>query len=287
MQGFHLLLSLTATVMGLSGLNQPGPDNTPAKFSPSEKVMTHRLGERTIAVKLIQYGDIVNTCCINVHDNERTAVEAAKTVLQNEGGILIKIENNAQRFISFPFKGQVYTFDPNRIFSRAGILLTLKTKGRINPGAISEVEKFADQLLKLIPDSINCVIALHNNYDGDFSVKTYLPGGKRQKDAKLVYADEWQDIDDIALTTDHSLYDKMASFGYNSILQDNDNVFRDGSLSVYYGELNKRYVNIETQHGKNNLYQEMLAKLLSVLDEERRPAEGLAVIAPASDEADR
>ena len=31
--------------------------------------------------------------------------------------------NNAQRFISFPFKGQVYTFDPNRIFSRAGILL--------------------------------------------------------------------------------------------------------------------------------------------------------------------
>ena len=29
----------------------------------------------------------------------------------------------------------------------------------------------------------------------------------------------------------------MASFGYNSILQDNDNVFRDGSLSVYYGEL--------------------------------------------------
>lgn len=79
----------------------------------------------------------------------------------------------------------------------------------------------------------------------------------------------------------------MASFGYNSILQDNDNVFRDGSLSVYYGELNKRYVNIETQHGKNNLYQEMLAKLLSVLDNERRPAEGLAVIAPASDEADR
>ena len=78
------------------------------------------------------------------------------------------------------------------------------------------------------------------------------------------------DADDIAFTTDEMIYSKMASFGYNSILQDNVKVFRDGSLSVYYGELNRRYINIETQHGKTEQYGEMLKKLLHILDEEKK-----------------
>ncbi|MFM2327779.1 MAG: hypothetical protein RIR31_1981, partial [Bacteroidota bacterium] len=45
-----------------------------------------------------------------------------------------------------------------------------------------------------------------------------------------------------------------------------------GSLSVYYGELNRRYINIETQHGKTTQYKEMLGKLMYFLDEEKKPA---------------
>ncbi len=265
MHSLHLVFFLATTVFGAK---LPGSD--PATFAPADKVISHRLGDRTIQIKITQYGEYVHTCCINLHDDEITAVEAARSVLEKQGGLLIKIENNAKRNISFPFKGQVYTFDPNRIFSRTGIANSLKTKGRINPQAIAEVEKFAVQLLNLIPDSIPCVIALHNNTDGDFSVRTYLPGGKRQTDAKQVYADEWQDIDDIALTTDQTIFDRMASFGFNSILQDNINVNKDGSLSVYYGELNRQYINIETQHGKVVQYREMLKKLLTVLEEERK-----------------
>jgi hypothetical protein len=229
----------------------------------------HKLGDKTISFKVVQYGQAVNTCCINVHDNEATAVQAARAILEQEGGILIKIENNAQRMISFPFKGVTYSFDPNRIFSEVGIKQTLKSKGKINPLAICEVEKFAEHLLQLIPDTVSCIIALHNNTDGDYSVKSYQAGGKRQHDAKQVYADNWQDIDDIAFTTDNVLYNKMSGMGYNSILQDNENVFKDGSLSVYYGEQNKRYINIETQFGKTNQYKEMLGKLLGFLDEEK------------------
>lgn len=273
MYGFNLIISLAVTVFG-----SKNPEKNPITFSPTEKTITHRLGNRNISIKVIQYGESVSTCCINVHDDEITAVEAARSILEKSGGVLIKIENNAKRNISFPFKGSVYTFDPNRIFSRKGIMLTLKTKGKINPLAINEVEKFAAELLKQIPDTISCLIALHNNTNGDFSVRTYLPGGPRQNDASQVYADEWQDIDDIALTTDHDIYTKMASFGYNSILQDNVNVFRDGSLSVYYGEQNRRYINIETQHGKTVQYREMLKKLLTILDDEKKSVAGSPVI---------
>ena len=68
----------------------------------------------------------------------------------------------------------------------------------------------------------------------------------------------------------------MSGYGYNSILQDNIKVNKDGSLSVYYGELNKRYINIETQFGKTKQYAEMLNKLLYILDEEKRPIVAMA-----------
>ena len=268
---FFLSLSVTAT-----GINKPLDDHHGIKpggrFTPAETTLTHKLGDRMISLKVIQYGPASDICCINLHDDEVTAVNAARSILEQRGGTIIKIENNAQRMVRFNFKGRAYCFDPNRIFSLTGINSTLTSNGKINPLAITEVQKFATALLDMIPDSISCVIALHNNSNGSFSVKTYEPGGKRQTDAKQVYADNWQDADDIALTTDETLFTKMSSFGYNSILQDNINVNKDGSLSVYYGELNRRYINIETQHGKTAQYKEMLGKLLYILEEEKRPA---------------
>ena len=272
MSGIALLLSLTATVLGVTAPETANQPLHTATFSASEKTIYHKLGDKTISHKVTKYGEAATTCCINVHDDEATAVQAARILLEQRGGLLIRIENSAQRMVSFPFKGVTYTFDPNRIFSSTGIKFTLKANGKINPLAVAEVEKFAARLLQLIPDSASCIIALHNNTKGNYSIKTYQPGGNRQKDALRVYADSWQDIDDITLTTDEKLFNKMSGFGYNSILQDNIKVTKDGSLSVYYGELNKRYINIETQFGKTTQYKEMLSKLLYVLDEERKPA---------------
>ncbi len=277
MNGLALLLSITTAAFAIKKPATICSGPAPAAYIPTEKTILHKLGDKNISLKIIQYGQLINTCCINLHDDELTAVKAARAVLEQKGGILIKIENNAQRNISFTFKGVVYTFDPNRIFSRTGINATLKANGKKNSLAIIEVEKFAAQLLQLIPDSISCIVALHNNTDGDFSVKTYQQGGKRQQDAKQVYADSWQDIDDIALTTDEILFNKMSTLGYNSILQDNEKVNKDGSLSVYYGELNKRYINIETQHGKTAQYGEMLSKLLFFLQEEKKPEVNQAI----------
>lgn len=232
-----------------------------------------------INMKIFRYGEATNIVCINLHDNEGTSVEAARSILEQRGGMLIKIENFKQRVIKFKLKGVTYGFDPNRIYSRAGIEQTLRDNRHSSPAAIAEVEKFAGYLLSMIPDSTSCIIALHNNTENAYSIRSYQPGGDRQRDAKAVYADSLQDVDDIVLTTDSLLYQQMADNHYNSIWQDNERVKKDGSLSVYCGEKGRRYVNIETQHGKVSQYAEMLEKLMAILTAENRlesesPAEG-------------
>lgn len=258
-------------ILAAQAIAQPVSENlalSEARFIPLEKTIYYKLGDnRTIPLMITQYGPANDIFCFNMHDNEFTAVNAARQVLELRGGTLLKIGNNAQRVVRFRLRGIPYAFDPNRIFSRAGIEQTLKENGLVSPEAIGEVEKFGQRLLSLVSESVSCVIALHNNTDGAYSVKSYLPGGDRQKDARQVYADSLQDVDDIFFTTDRSIYERTAAIGYNSILQDNEKVKQDGSLSVYYGKQNRKYVNIETQHGRSTQYQEMLEKLLEILAE--------------------
>lgn len=253
---------------------QPGEENlflSESKYIPSQKTIFYKLGESTIPIKLTQYGSAMGIFYINVHDNETTSVMAARSILETRGGILLRIENNNQRLVRFRLRGLTFAFDPNRIFSRMGIEQSLKENGRVTEPAIDETEKFAQRILSMIPDSISCIIALHNNTEGAYSIRSYLPRGDRKTDAKAAIAGEKQDIDDIAFTTDGTIYLKMANYGFNSIWQDNNNAKKDGSLSVYCGENHKRYVNIETQHGNLSQYIEMLEKLLDILTELKLP----------------
>lgn len=247
-------------------------------YLPLEKIIYYKLGDRTIPLRLTQYGNSRELFCINLHSNEFTSVEAVKPVLEETGGTLLQIENNRQRVIVFRFRGMRYGFDPNRIYSREGIEQTLKDNGRFSREALEEVEKFARRVLDLLPDSAGCVVALHNNTEEAFSVRSYLPGSDKANDARAVYADSLQDVDDIILTTDSILYQRMAEAGYNSVWQDNVQAKKDGSLSIYFGERNRRYINIETQHGKRDQYREMFRRLCSILDAEKErkntPTEG-------------
>ncbi len=266
------------TIMSLSILctllsAQPGDNVVSISkpfFVPLEKTILYRLGDRDIPLKVMQYGEAKDIICINLHANEITSVQAAQSVLEERGGTLVRIENKQQRLIRFRLKGIVYTFDPNRMFSRVGIEQTLRDNGRISRDAMGEVEKFAARVLQLIPENASCIVALHNNTEQAYSVNSYLPGNDRQHDAKAVYADSLQDVDDIAFTTDSLLYLQMANQRYNSILQDNRNARKDGSLSIYCGEKGRRYINIETQHGKLDQYVEMLNKLFEIINPEEK-----------------
>jgi hypothetical protein len=228
------------------------------KYAPKTTTYFTRIGESSIAIKVMQYGDSKKLVYVNVHADEFTSLVAAQRLLQQEGGLLIKIENNNKRNIRFRLRGRYYTFDPNRMFSAEGAAQTLKQLGRSNDIAIEEVVKFGKRILQLIPENPVCIIALHNNTEGKFGINSYLPGAERETDARKVYADTLQDPDDIFLTTDSILYHRLSAEKYNTIWQDNEKVRRDGSLSVYCGERNITYLNCETQHGKTEQYLNML-----------------------------
>jgi hypothetical protein len=234
-------------------------------ISITEKTIFHKLAENVVPIKIQQYGERTDIVFINLHDDEVTSVNAAKRILEEYGGMLIEIENNAERNIRFRLGRYFYKVDPNRIFSEEGIKKSLKQFGKISGKATDEVEKLGQRIIQLIPEETKCVIALHNNTPDHFSVMEYTPGNKRSVDSKKVYINAEQDADDFFLTTDHNLYEKLADKGFNTILQDNKNCTEDGSLSVYCGKKNIRYVNCETEHGKTEQYYDMMKALAAAL----------------------
>ena len=231
----------------------------------TEKTIFYDLSGNIVPIKIQQYGEKADIVFINLHDDEFTSVDAAKRILEEHGGLLIKVENNAQRNIRFKLGRYFYRVDPNNIFSTEGIAKSLEHLGRTSDTAIDEIEKLGQRIVQLIPEDAKCVIALHNNTPDLFSVIEYTPGNIRSVDSKKVYVNSKQDADDFFLTTDRSLYEALADKGYNTVLQDNKNCTDDGSLSVYCGKKNIRYVNCETEHGKAGQYYEMVKALVIVL----------------------
>ena len=262
-----LLIAIVSLFALISIHAQESIEFTPpveSKISISEKTIFYQLAGNIIPIKLRQYGDRTDIVFINLHDDEVTSVDAAKRILEQYGGLLIEIENNAQRNIRFRLDRQLYKVDPNRIFSKEGIKKSLEQLGNTSAKAIEEVEKFGERILQIIPVNAECIVALHNNTPGLFSAIDYTAGNKRAIDSKKVYINPQQDADDFFLTTDNSLYEKLADKGFNTILQDNQNCTEDGSLSVYCGRKNMMYINCETEHGKTEQYFKMMKALFSL-----------------------
>lgn len=240
------------------------------KIIPKVSTVIHKLGNDQTRIKIFQYGKQKDIVFINLHSDETTSIAGVEKLLQTRGGLLIKLENNNRRNISFRIRGSVYTFDPNRIFSKKGIEHTLERFKNISDRAITEVEKFSNHILKLLPKEVQCVIALHNNTEGNLSVNSYLPGSQYETDAKKVNVEDSQDPDDFFLTTDSLLFDQLSAEKYNVVWQDNLLAQQDGSLSVYFGEKGICYLNCETEHGKVKQYEDMIGAALKYIGQREK-----------------
>lgn len=232
-----------------------------AFYIPRSTTAFYKLGNKNIPILFQQYGNSQEIVCINLHDDEKTSVSAARKFLEKNGGLLVKIQNNGERLIRFRYRNHAYTIDPNRIFSKEGILNNLEKLRNRSTDALEEVEKFGAYILSLVPDSSKIILALHNNTNGGYSAKSYLPGASMENDAKEVYINPLLDPDDFVFTTDSLVYEKMKEWKFNSILQDNQNATNDGSLSVHFGKISRLYINIETEAGNEKDYRLMLEKL--------------------------
>jgi len=223
------------------------------------------LGEKSILISKYTYEPVSDFFIIKLHDNEQTGEEAAKIFLQEHGGVLLKIENNTERFIEFRKHNRLYKFDPNRIFTKEGIVATLKIFNSYSPSVANEVGGFAKYLLQLISDT-SVLIAVHNNTDKNYSIDDYLPGGELKVDAKAAFKSNYQDVDDFIFTTDGLWYQHFIAEEINAVLQHNLLSRNDGSLSVYYGRRSRSYINIEAEYGHVEEQVNMLKTLLKVFE---------------------
>jgi hypothetical protein len=232
------------------------------KFVAVEKNVFYRLGSTRIPLQILNYGNKRDIVMISLHDDETTAMTAAKKVLKKTGGQFIRIKNDKRRYITFLHKGKRVRFDPNRIFTKKGILSTLREQNVSFPSAaVKSVEGFAKFLLKKIP-SAHTVIALHNNKDGSLSVHSYAKGGVHEKNAIAVHRNDSYDPDNFFFTTDRRLSRSLSAAGYNVVYQNNRKAIDDGSLSIHYGRRNKSYINIETEDGMLQVQERMIESVV-------------------------
>lgn len=219
------------------------------KYKIKEKVFQYKLGDNTVEIVISKTSKRPSKFVyFNMHDNENTAAEAAKEIIEKYGGTLIELKNGGKRLIKFSLKDERFTIDPNRIFTEEGIKKTLKYNGEYATEAENETNKFAEKLKDLLKN-YRLIIAVHNNTDENYSIKSYETGGEFEKDAKLVNIKSEMDIDDFFFVTDKNIFKILKEKNQNVALQDNVNVTDDGSLSVYCGNHKIPYINVESEHG--------------------------------------
>ena len=187
---------------------------------------------------------------LNLHENENTSVVSVRSFLQINGGSLTKFAKGHTRTVTFSLssggKSSTYTFDPNRMFTPEGIKSTLNDYSKYSEEAAVEVEKLADAVLEIYDfDHQDIVLALHNN-GGTYGANSYLPGGSYANDAEKVNIVPGTNPSDFYYVVDPYYYDTLATAGYNVVLQNNETVTNDGSLSYYAGIQGKSYVNFES-----------------------------------------
>ena len=213
---------------------------------------------------------------LNLHENEQTSVEAASALLQHQPGTLIELRAGGGRLVTFRAGWRPYAFDPNRIFTNAGLRATLRQHGSDTPLARAAVQDLRDAVLALLadvaalpdtpdtPDTPDLpVVALHNNGAGRYSVQAYAAGGAHARDAQAVTVNPALSPQDFFLVTRRSLFDGLRASGFNVVLQ-SEHPADDGSLAVWFQQHGRAYVNVEALHGHRQEQQRMLAAVAAL-----------------------
>jgi hypothetical protein len=186
---------------------------------------------------------------INVHENEATSIEALNQFDVKNEYKFFWLNHNATRRIFYNHKAELFSVDPNRIFSHEGIVATLAYDSIFDNRKAEKMAKaLAHEILKFVHDA-KWIISLHNNTPDNYSIKSYLPGGDEAPNTKDVFINDSMDADDFIYTTNQFLFDELKKKNINAILQDNVNCINDGSLSVYCGMKGIPYANVEAEDG--------------------------------------
>jgi D-alanyl-D-alanine dipeptidase len=248
---------------------------TSASAARAEEAQTEirplRVGEATVEVVSKRGGDgrsPIRWLLVNLHDDENTSVDAAERILADYPCRLVELKHSGERHVVFTIDGAEFGCDPNRIFTPAGVRATLEKISSRNDAAEQEVLRFGQSLIEHYRlNQAQAVIALHNNMDQRYAATSYVKGQAYETDAESVHLQPGKDADDFYFVTERRFFDALTKRGFNAVLQNNQSVTDDGSLSVYCAQHDVPYVNVEAQHGHLDVQVSMLQALFEVLNE--------------------
>jgi hypothetical protein len=185
----------------------------------------------------------------NMHDNENTSAVAGRIISSRYGGQYYELIHTGDRNIAFLDGDDSLYIDPNRIYTDAGIWQQLAKNKNADTLLFRDVAEWRDSLLaKLRINERSLVIALHNNTNQFYSLESYIEGGEYEAEADTTYQGRIRDMDDFYFVTDQRIFDILSTGKYHVVLQANETMTDDGSLSVYCGRLGIPYINVEAQH---------------------------------------
>jgi len=207
-----------------------------------------QLGKSMVFIKQYKHGR--GKSFVHLHQNETTALKAAKAVVRTKGGTLLTLVHPGTRNISFTLRGQYYEFDPNRIYTDVGIKKTLQEFSHYSPAAKIEVKKLANKIISLLPKGK--VVAVHNNKTS-YSLKDYLPGNLLAKDVRAMSMRQKRYYRNFYLVTKKQDYYRLKRLKKYNIVWQARSVTDDGSLSVCLRH--RKYINVEA--GYDQLAQQI------------------------------
>lgn len=241
------LLSVCVLVVLLSTVSVSASLSSIQDFSLYVGDTNIQLTKETFPIPTRCSGCDLNLAFLNLHENENTSVVAVRSYLLFNGGSLVKFANGHSRLVEFEMSSTHYAIDPNRMFTPEGIQSSLTTYSSYTPEAAAEVTKLADYLLDIYDfDQQSTILALHDN-GGTYGANSYLPGETYENDAAAVNIVEGTNPSDFFYVVDPVYYEALKVAGYNIVLQSNETVTNDGSLSYYTGMKGKAYINFEAQ----------------------------------------
>jgi len=186
----------------------------------------------------------------NMHDDENTAAISGRIISSKSGGQYVEMAHSGKRLISFMFEDDTIRIDPNRIYTDTGIWQQMARNMSDDSFLFREISMWRDSLLNFLHlDQRSLVIALHNNTNKNYSLLSYTDGGEYEMEADTTYEGRIRDMDDFFFVTEPKIFYALSTGKYHVVLQANQTMTDDGSLSVYCARHGIRYVNVEAQHG--------------------------------------
>jgi len=227
-----------------------------------------QLGDSTIDVVLYEASSPGLTY-LNLHDNENTSVLAGLDVIGEYGGRVFELKHSGERRITFQLGGSSYEFDPNRMFTEEGCAASLERFGNVSNEAVAAVREFADELLQLLNIAeLDVLVTLHNTQSSG-TILSYTTGGVYEEDVELTHVSDEMDQNDYYFVIDRFIFDQLSQMDQNVVLQDNENVTNDGSLSVWSAQQELVYINVEAQNGHRRAQAAMLLRVHEIFHTER------------------